>query len=52
MGPGGSGGQPARQRFRDALLALHHKAANPSAQDLAHASGACRSAAPAVTPSG
>ncbi|MEU3205708.1 hypothetical protein ABZ702_17875 [Streptomyces cyaneofuscatus] len=39
MGPGGSGGQPARQRFRDALLALHHKAANPSAQDLAHASG-------------
>ncbi|MET8495813.1 wHTH domain-containing protein [Streptomyces microflavus] len=39
MGPGGSGGQPARQRFRDALLALHHRAANPSAQDLAHASG-------------
>lgn len=39
MGPGGSGGQSARQRFRDALLALHRRAANPSAQDLAHASG-------------
>ncbi|MCD9901034.1 hypothetical protein LUR56_15575 [Streptomyces sp. MT29] len=39
MGPGGSGGQPAGQRFRDALLALHHKVATPSAQDLAHASG-------------